>query len=69
MEKEGFTTIDDLPEEQAVSQAEQYTPAHQEKDKPESALDNKKLALIIGIIGFIVIGIIFYFLFHSIGII
>lgn len=44
-------------------------PAPQEAAKPKSWQENKKLAVAIGVIGFIIIVAVFYYLFSSAGII
>ncbi len=71
----GFTTLEDLPESQPVQQAPGIPPSQQripgiltkEPEPPKSWKENKKLAALIGIIGFAVVGYIIYLLFHSIG--
>jgi len=69
----GFTTLEDIPDEpiqtKGETRVESILEEKKEPEKPKSILDNKKLAIIVGLIGFIVIGIVFYFLFHSIGVI
>ncbi|MBD3311962.1 hypothetical protein GF352_00700 [archaeon] len=67
-----FKTLEQLPEERAQSQAREFQQPAQAQQKPpakKSVLENKKLAVIIGVIGFIIIGIVFFFLFRSVGVI
>lgn len=70
----GFTTLEDLPEDKVESQGQQIIRAEEmlaakNPPKPKSWQEDKRIALAIGVIGFIVFGIIFYFLFHSVGVI
>ena len=70
----GFTTLEDLPEDKVESQGQQIIRAEEmlaakNPPKPKSWQEDKRIALIIGIIGFVVFGVIFYFLFHSVGVI
>ena len=65
-----FITLEDLPQEEVQSQSQEFGLAPGQKlPKKKSIFNSKKLAAIIGVVGFVIIGIIFYFLFHSIGVI
>jgi len=67
---EGFTTIGDLSQEETVAQSQELKQQEAKKPvKPKSWLENKKTAYIILGVGMAVIVIVFYFLFHSIGVI
>lgn len=70
--RQSFRTLEDLPERQVQSQAKEFQSPAKAQQKPpakKSILESKKLAAIIGVIGFIIIGIIFFFLFRSVGVI
>ena len=74
LQGDGFTTLEDLPEEKVESQGQQIIRAEEmlaakNPPKPKSWQEDKRIALVIGIIGFIVLGVVFYFLFHSVGVI
>ncbi len=60
----GFTTLEDLSQEDIAPQ-----PPSQAPKKPKSWLESKKIAYIILAVGMTLIIIIFYYLFHSIGVI
>jgi len=68
---QGFTTLEDIPEEPASTADSRAQTVLEEKKpvKPKKWVDDKRIAIIIAIIGFIIIGVVFYFLFHSIGVI
>ncbi|MFA5405768.1 MAG: hypothetical protein WC307_00195 [Candidatus Nanoarchaeia archaeon] len=73
---EEFTTLDDLPDTTTVTNEPVSVPQKpipgiiiKESEKPKKWTENKNLAILIGIIGFVAVIIIFYFLFSSAGII
>ena len=64
MNNEEFTTLDDIPEEQVVPRSQEML--QQKTPKPKSWLENKRVALILAIVGFAVIILIFGLLFSTI---
>ena len=65
-----FTTIGDLSQEESVAQSQEFQQQEVKKPvKPKSWLDSKKTAYIMLGVGMAVIVVVFYFLFHSIGVI
>ena len=66
----GFTTIGDLSQEESVSQSQELLREEAKKPvKPKSWLENKKIAYAILGAGMTVVVVVFYLLFHSIGVI